>query len=395
MIAEGPRVIAYAEALRRTVTDECIVAEIGTGTGFFATYCAMLGARRVYAIDPSDAIVVAREVAHENGVADRIVFLKDVSTRVELPEPADVIVSDLRGVLPLHDRHLESIVDARNRHLATDGVLIPARDILYAALVEAADLYRGNVEPWSTNGLPVKLDSARRRNVMTWSRARVLPGQLLTRPRSWAELDYRTLIDSHVRGSCAWTFERTGTAHGIAIWFETRLVDDVGFSNAPDEPECVYESAFFPLESPVEVRQGDRAELEIRADSVGGNYVWSWRTHIMDEAGTTRARFEQSTLLAMPFGADALKWRAHDHVPALDEYGQIDRFILSRIDGRSSISAIAREVLERFPDSFDAWEDALTEVGELSERYSASSGEDDSIPKKAGQRQDLEPMDSG
>ena len=50
---------------------------------------------------------------------------------------AGIIISDLRGVLPWFQQHIPSIIDARKRLLARGGVLIPRRDILWAAVVEA------------------------------------------------------------------------------------------------------------------------------------------------------------------------------------------------------------------------------------------------------------------
>src|SRR6266550_4103776 len=62
MIADRIRVDAYAEALRRTVRQESIVAEIGTGPGVFAVLACQLGAERVFAIEPAEIIQLAREV---------------------------------------------------------------------------------------------------------------------------------------------------------------------------------------------------------------------------------------------------------------------------------------------------------------------------------------------
>src|SRR5689334_15245373 len=125
MIADGVRTAAYAEALRRAVKPGAVVLDIGTGTGIFALLACRSGARRVYAVEPDPAIQVARATAEANGCADRITFLQDLSTRLTLPESADVIVADLRGVLPLFGHHLPSLADARRRHLAPGGTLIP------------------------------------------------------------------------------------------------------------------------------------------------------------------------------------------------------------------------------------------------------------------------------
>ena len=70
-----------------------------------------------------------------------------MSNRVTLPSRADVIFSDLRGVLPLFERHIPSIVDSRRR-FGAGGTLIPQRDTLWAAIVEAPKPYGELVDPW-------------------------------------------------------------------------------------------------------------------------------------------------------------------------------------------------------------------------------------------------------
>src|SRR5438552_1225796 len=199
---------AYAQALRQEVRPGSVVVDIGTGAGMFALLACQFGARKVYAIEPDEAIQVAREMAAANGYGDRVEFFQDVSTRVDLPEQADVIVSDLRGLLPLFGRHLPSITDARRRFLAPGGRLIPRRDTLWAAVVQAPDLYCRHVDPWDDNGYGLDMQAARRFAVNTWRRGPVTPEQLLVEPKRWATLDYATVEDPDVNAPAAWVMER-------------------------------------------------------------------------------------------------------------------------------------------------------------------------------------------
>src|SRR5690349_10496031 len=101
MIGSSPRTEAYTEALRHAVRPGSVVVDLGTGTGIWALLACRFGARKVYAIEHSDVIEVARETAGINGLSDRIEFIQELSTRITLPEPADVLVSDVRGGLPV------------------------------------------------------------------------------------------------------------------------------------------------------------------------------------------------------------------------------------------------------------------------------------------------------
>lgn len=375
MVADSLRTQAYAEALRRTVGPQTAVVDIGTGTGIFALLACRFGARRVYAIEPDDIIQVARDLASANGCADRISFIQDISTRVSLPERAQVIVSDLRGVLPLSQRHLPSIIDARDRLLAPGGTLIPQRDTLWAAPVEASDVYALLLAPWDVPHYDLDFQPARHIAANTWSKARVRPDQLLTAPQCWATLDYGSIDRPEVSTDLRWAASRAGTGHGVCVWFDTTLIDGVGFTTGPGGPELIYGSGFFPWPEPVRLAAGDVITVALSADLVGDDYVWRWNTRIWDQgdSGRVKATFAQSNFLGTPLPSARLHARAASHVPSLSEHGQIDRAILTLMDGNLSVAEIARQVSGRFPARFPDWKAALGHVSTLSERYGRSS----------------------
>jgi protein arginine N-methyltransferase 1 len=130
-IANRVRMNAFREALQRVVRPDAVVLDLGAGTGIFALLACQMGARRVYAIEPDDSIQVARDLAAANGCADRMEFFQALSTQVNLPERADVIVNDIYRPLPIFGLRLSAIIDARRRLLAPGGVLIPRTDTLW------------------------------------------------------------------------------------------------------------------------------------------------------------------------------------------------------------------------------------------------------------------------
>ncbi len=105
MIADRVRMRAYEAALRRHVTPETVVLDLGCGTGIFSLLACRFGAARVYAIDPNPAVAVGRQLARDNGFGDRIKFFQARAEDVTLPELADLLVCDLRGILPFYGEH--------------------------------------------------------------------------------------------------------------------------------------------------------------------------------------------------------------------------------------------------------------------------------------------------
>ena len=374
MIADKARTDAYVRALRQAVKPNAVVLDIGAGTGFFALLACRFGARKVYAIEPNDAVLVAPEIAAAHGCADRIEFIQDISTRVTLPERADVIVSDLRGVLPLYGQHIPSLADARKRLLAPDGVLIPQCDTLWVAVVSAPDHYERRIMPVQANPYDIDIRLPARLLTNHYYSDRVKPEQVFLEPQQWAALDYTTRDDPHVSGEVTWTATESGMAHGLSVWFDATLIEGVQFSNAPDAPEKidVYGSAFFPWPTPVAVAAGDRVSVALQARLLGGDYIWQWHTDIWepDHPEQMKAQFRQSTLASQLLSPAQLRKRANDYRPTLSLDGQIDQYILSLMQGTHTLEDVARHVFDAFSASFVDWQDALERVRKLSEMYS-------------------------
>lgn len=309
MLADTPRIDAYAAALRQLVKPDSVVMDLGCGPGLFALLACKLGARRVYAVEPSNVIGLAREVAAANGFADRIQFFENLSTEITLEEPASVIVSDLRGVLPWFQQHIPSIKDARERLLTPGGKLIPHRDTVWAAVVEAEDRYQELVSPWENNRFELDLTAGTRLITNTWRKTRLRPEGLLVEPSLWHTIDYYHISSADIQAEISWRATRDGTAHGIAVWFDTELVDGIGFSNHPAAPETIYGNGLFPFSRPVEVLEGERIVLRLAAKVVVDDYVWRWDTDFFSRNDEARPKisFKQSSFFGVPLSAALLQ----------------------------------------------------------------------------------------
>ena len=372
MIADTVRTGAYLEALRRAVKPGSVVVDIGAGPGIWSLAACRFGARKVYAIEPAEVIQVGRELAAANGLTERIEFIQDLSTRISLPERADVVVSEIHGVLPLFEQSVPSILDARRRLLAPGGILIPQREIIWAAVVDAPELHETFVSPWHEPLLDLDWLPALRRAYNSWNnKARNIGAdQLVTIPQCWVELDYRTLESVDASGTLEWQVDHSATGHGLCLWFDSELIDGIGFSNAPGLPRLIFGRAFFPWPEAVALAEGDVISVCLQAKFTGSGYVWRWDTRVCAAAGAVKAEFQQSNAFAEPVSAETLRRRRSDHVPRLTEDGLIDQFILARMDGEHSLDQIAHELQDHFPGRFADYYSALTRAGEISERYS-------------------------
>lgn len=278
MVGDRRRLSAYLDAIRRAVHPGAVVADIGSGTGVFAVAACLAGARRVYAIEPGDIIQVARAIAAANGCASRIEFIQRVSTEVTLGERADVIVLDVRSVLP--DEQIPLALDARRRFLREGGTIVPSIDTLWAAPVSAPALYERHVGRWNTGASDIDLRPLRDAAVNRWYKCRVASDQLAGEPQRWATVDYGAIDDVEVQGTLEWTVQAPAVAHGVVAWFDTTLCDGVNLSNRPGEPELLYGQQYLPWPAPVVLAPDQRVRVELLGGGDAQFYNWRASTYV-------------------------------------------------------------------------------------------------------------------
>ncbi len=372
MIEDAARFTPWREALRRHVTPDSVVLDLGCGPGVLSFLACQFGARKVYAVEPDHSIEVAKRCAAAIPGAERIEWIRGLSTEIDLPEPADIVVGDLHGSLPFYTSNIASLDDARRRHLRAGGVLLPSRDTLYAVPASAPWEIEAIDAPWRSNALGLDLSSALPWLVNRWWRARgkeTEPERLLAEPQHWGTVDYRGEECRGLDRNLEWTVTRAGRIDGLYVWFDGEIDDGLGFSNSPLAPELVYGRSFFPLERPVDVQVGDRMRTRLTVRRVNEEWVYRWDTTITATDGTQTAAFRQTTFQLLPGEVDALRKSEAGHRPTLGEAGQIRLAILAQMDGAHSLTEIANELQTRFPKKFRSFEQALAEAAACSRSY--------------------------
>ena len=360
---------AYSDAIARSVRPGDAVVDLGCGPGIFALLACKAGARRVYAIDMNGVVDFGRHLAAVNGFADRILFLRGDSRQIHLPERANVIVADVRGVLPLHSHAVGTLEDARDRFLAEGGRLLPSKDTLFAAVVQIPELYRNITEAWRavppldlSSGLPLVLNAMYRHHLKS--------EHVLSEPRSWHVLDYVNGANIPAQARLELPITRDTEGHGLGIWFETQLLDGIGYSTGPRSGETVYGHLFLPWLEPVSLREGEVCSIDLRAHLVGNDYIWQWETEIPATPEREQIRFRQSTFYGSLFPLSLLQKRAMGFVPVLNEAGLAERWIFQAIDGKRPLEDIAAEAARLFPHVFRRAEDAFNQAAEIAEKFS-------------------------
>jgi protein arginine N-methyltransferase 1 len=373
MMMDRVRTGAYCRALAIAVKPGDIVVDLGAGAGILTLHACRLGARLVHAIEPNAAIQVAREVVQLNGFSQRVNFHEAMSFQVVLPERCDVLVTDPRGVLPLFENAIPTIIDARRRLLKSGGVLIPHQDTMWAALVEAPDIYREHYDnAWRSANDGFDMEAARRRAINSSIPYRVESYQLLSEPVRWLLLDYRVIEQASAGGTLQFQVQRPATAHGFALWFDSELIDGVSISNRPGEPKLIFGQQFFPFQEPLSVVPNQTITVDLRANHLGSDYVWQWITQRTSASSSDKIErlYYQSSFFGNLLGPEQLRKMSDQHIPLLSEEGVIHMRALELMNDRRPLGKIAETMAAEFPKRFSSSDDALGFVGDLSARWS-------------------------
>jgi type II protein arginine methyltransferase len=140
MLSDTARSDAYERAIRRAVRPDCVVLDIGSGSGLLAMMAARAGARRVYTCEAVPAVAeTAREIIAANGLSERITVFAKHSTELDrdrdLDGGADLIVSEIISDNMLCEGVIGSLDHAARELARPNATFIPHRTSMRVALV--------------------------------------------------------------------------------------------------------------------------------------------------------------------------------------------------------------------------------------------------------------------
>ena len=284
MLSDSVRVDAYHRAIRRNVQPGDVVVDLGTGTGLLAFLAIKAGASRVYAVEHSDFIEVAREIARHNGITG-IEFVQANSREFTPPEPIDVVVHEQMGDELFNENMLQNVLDLRDRVLRPDGRILPARFRLYVEPISMHEAMRvrrfWNIDlpegidlgPMETSLVAARFDTGR--NEQLWVR----PGSVestLGPPEPILEIDLQALGDvdaiplDHV-------VERTAVADeivdGACVWFDAVFDDETTLTTSPLATNTSWGNRMFRLDRVVAA--GESLRLHVHLGQLVDASTWA------------------------------------------------------------------------------------------------------------------------
>lgn len=283
MLSDAVRVQAYHRGIHRNVRPGDVVVDLGTGTGLLAFMASRAGAKKVYAIEHSDFIDIAREIGRHNGFTN-IEFVQANSREFTPPEPVDVVLHEQMGDELFNENMVENLLDVRDRFLRPHGRILPSRFRLFIEPVTLHDSMRVrrfwniglpdgiNLDPMRESRLAARYDTGR--NEQTWLR----PGSVAATfgsPVPVMEFDLDTLAGAGALPTDI-VVERTALADtivdGTCIWFEAQFDDDTVLSTSPLGPVTSWGNRLYRLDR--EFSEGERLRVDVHLPRLTDPDTW-------------------------------------------------------------------------------------------------------------------------
>lgn len=292
MLRDVVRTAAYYQAIHNAVKPDSRVIDFGSGTGTLAIFAAKRGAQQVDAIERETIVHKAREIAKLND-CESIRFHHTEPKGFETNGPVDIIVSEWMGHCLFVESMLEPLILLRDRWLKPDGLMLPQRVSVSAALVVDEQIYEDlsflQNRPWGIRYDPIAHLPLRQSQLVSLDEQQISTDHVLL-----CDLEMKTIPRTPEQLKGTLTVTKPARTFGLAAWFDTAVDDEVEFGTGPNQPLTHWQQIFFPFPEPFDVCPSRPVQICLRPPRYveKGNVSWAWRvsdgltTVDIDEADT-------------------------------------------------------------------------------------------------------------
>uniref|UniRef100_A0A8C1WTX8 type I protein arginine methyltransferase n=1 Tax=Cyprinus carpio TaxID=7962 RepID=A0A8C1WTX8_CYPCA len=254
MLKDKVRTESYRDFMYRNmdIFKDKVVLDVGCGTGILSMFAAKAGARKVIAVDQSEIIYQAMDIVRSNKLEDTITLIKGRIEEIDLPvEKVDIIISEWMGYFLLFESMLNTVLYARDRYLAEDGLVYPDRCNISLAAVGDTEKHSDRIAFWdAVYGFK-----------MTCMKKAVIPEPVVEMLKHETVISEPAVIKTIDCGSV--TVSELEFTENFSLKIKASTFCTVMFSTAPDCTKTHWKQTVFLLESPIPVKTGEELPGQI------------------------------------------------------------------------------------------------------------------------------------
>lgn len=240
-----------------------LVLDLGCGTGILSMFAVKAGAKHVYAVDQSEVLYQAMDIARENDLQDKITFIKGKLEDIQLPvEKVDIIISEWMGYFLLFESMLDSVLFARAKYLKPDGAVYPDRCTISLTATSDLDLHTDHVTYWE-NVYGFKMSCMQSSVIRECSVFVVKPETIATDHCVIKEIDVCTCGLEDLQFTSQFQLNVLSEKPIVAlvgyfdIYFEKYLNKKIHFSTGPNSTPTHWKQSVFLLDNPIQTKKGE------------------------------------------------------------------------------------------------------------------------------------------
>ncbi|ADV19487.1 protein arginine N-methyltransferase 1 [Cryptococcus gattii Ru294] len=265
MLKDSVRTLSYRNAIMQNphLFKDKVVLDVGCGTGILSMFASKAGAKLVIGIDMSNILDQAEKIVRANGFSeDQIVLLKGKLEDVELPvKQVDIIISEWMGYFLLYESMLDTVLLARDKYLAPNGLLFPDKATIFLAAIEDQDYKEEKIDFWNdVYGFDYSCikEIALREPLVDCVELRAVA----TNPCAIKHIDIRTVKKEDLAFDVPFklTATRNDYIHAFLGWFDISFScchKPVNFSTGPQAKYTHWKQTVFYTSETLTVSEGD------------------------------------------------------------------------------------------------------------------------------------------
>ncbi|ODM89693.1 Protein arginine N-methyltransferase 1 [Orchesella cincta] len=264
MLKDEVRTMTYRNSMyyNKHLFKDKIVLDVGCGTGILSMFAAKAGAKKVIGIECSNIAQHATTIVESNGFGNVITIIKGKVEEVDLPVPkVDIIISEWMGYCLFYESMLETVLYARDKWLAPNGMLFPDKCSLYITAIEDRQ-YKDDKIHWWDDVYGFDMSCLRKVAIREPLVDVVDQKMVVSNHCQLLEVDLNTLRKEDLNFSVPFQLHsrRDDYIHAVVTFFTvefSKCHKRTWFSTAPEAPYTHWKQTVFYLNDYATIKKGE------------------------------------------------------------------------------------------------------------------------------------------